>query len=99
MRTRELVQDLPQQPHRPRHFAQHSVRVSRILKGPGGMRQPAQPLIGLSSISNRINKRRHPNSPLYVTAVRLRGRCACCDYRGRLNEQLIRRTKTVIWLS
>ena len=76
MRTRELVQYLPQQPHRPRHLAQHPIRVSRILKGASSVCQPAQSLIGLSSIRNRINKRRHPNSPLYAAAGRLRGRCA-----------------------
>ena len=76
MSTRQLVQDLPQQPHRPRYLAQHPVRVSRIIKRASRVRQPTQPLIGLSSISNRINKRRHPNSPLYAAADCLRGRCA-----------------------
>lgn len=38
-------------------------RVCRVLERARGMRQPPQPLIGLSSISNRINKRRHNLGP------------------------------------
>ncbi len=59
MSARQLVQHLTQQSHRPRHLSQHPIRVSRIHKGTSRVRQPAQFLIGLSSTSKRINKRRH----------------------------------------
>ncbi len=55
--------------HRPRHLTQHPV-VSVGSRRPEWYEPTPATLIGLSS---RINKRRHPNSPLYVAAVRLRG--------------------------
>lgn len=59
--VRQLVQNLPQQPYRPLDISQHPICVSWILEGASPVCQPAEPLIGLSTISNRINKRRHPN--------------------------------------
>ena len=61
MSARQLVRNLPQQRYQPRDISQHPKFVSRILEGVSPVCQPAEPLIGLCSISNRTNKRRHPN--------------------------------------